>query len=448
MKINDLFMGSDTENKQEYYKAIKECESLAKLKLKPIKKKDIAYMEEKAERTTNYITLLDSYKGKIVERIIAYIRRNKKLHYKEVQRLIEGNYYCCARDLYCGSICGNRVVWEWTRPSYYYWNWRDFGVWFVSRRFTIYGNRRYNVEDIAKIDNSLKYCGFRVEEYWGRYTYNYLTDYITIYRKYPILEMLGKLKMETYTHNVRFLETLSSDKGFRKYLYNQKEILNKATTTEILSAYKRNISVFNYQKQKTIESFGKQLKENIDLDLDINKTYDYLHKNAISMSLYKDHINALKYLHLDLTDTKNIYPNNFMYWHDYYTSQVNTIKNQKIDTDILANVDKIKTYFGKKSKDYTFIFAKNSQELINEGEILHHCVGRMGYNQKIANGKVFIVFVREEKDKPLYTMEISSKFDKILQFYGDHDSVVDNSIWEIAKKWLSNGKRKYQQAIA
>ncbi|MBQ7340246.1 MAG: PcfJ domain-containing protein [Clostridia bacterium] len=73
------------------------------------------------------------------------------------------------------------------------------------------------------------------------------------------------------------------------------------------------------------------------------------------------------------------------------------------------------------------IIAKSPSELINEGSILHHCVGNMGYDQKVVDEKSLIFFIRtkDQPDTPLVTVEYSmdnfllsadftsSKFEKV-----------------------------------
>ena len=106
--------------------------------------------------------------------------------------------------------------------------------------------------------------------------------------------------------------------------------------------------------------------------------------------------------------------------------------------------------YDKKSV-YIAIIAQKPSDLTREGELLHHCVGRMGYDQKFAREESLIFFIRtrEQPDVPLVTVEYSLKNKKVLQCYGDHDSRPNESIMQfVNKKWLPYANRKLKQIAA
>ena len=94
---------------------------------------------------------------------------------------------------------------------------------------------------------------------------------------------------------------------------------------------------------------------------------------------------------------------------------------------------------------------------MREGGLLHHCVGRMGYDQKMSKGKTLIFFIRQT-DKPtvpFVTAEIRPKDGKLLQCYGDHDSKPADEVMSfVNEQWLpriekliSKGAVKYDCAM-
>lgn len=106
--------------------------------------------------------------------------------------------------------------------------------------------------------------------------------------------------------------------------------------------------------------------------------------------------------------------------------------------------------YDKKSV-YIAIIAQKPSDLTREGELLHHCVGRMGYDQKFAREESLIFFIRmkDEPEKPLVTVEYSLKTKKVLQCYGDHDSKpAEEVINFVHKKWLPYANRKLKQLAA
>ena len=59
-------------------------------------------------------------------------------------------------------------------------------------------------------------------------------------------------------------------------------------------------------------------------------------------------------------------------------------------------------------------------EIVNEGKLLHHCVG--GYANRHAHMKLHIMFIRttEKPDVPFYTVEVDL-FGKIVQVRGQRN---------------------------
>lgn len=106
--------------------------------------------------------------------------------------------------------------------------------------------------------------------------------------------------------------------------------------------------------------------------------------------------------------------------------------------------------YDKKSV-YIAIIAQKPSDLTREGDELHHCVGRMGYDQKFAREESLIFFIRtkEEPDKPLATVEYSLKNHAVLQCYADHDSKPNEDILNfINNKWLPYANRKIKKLAA
>ena len=97
------------------------------------------------------------------------------------------------------------------------------------------------------------------------------------------------------------------------------------------------------------------------------------------------------------------------------------------------------------------MIARSPQDLIREGDILHHCVGRMNYDQKFAREESLIFFVRNASDPetPFVTVEYSLLQHKVLQCYGEHDHRPDDNVLEfVNKKWLPYANRKLKKIAA
>ena len=150
-------------------------------------------------------------------------------------------------------------------------------------------------------------------------------------------------------------------------------------------------------------------------------------------------------LNLDLTEPKNYMPHDFMHWHDVRIDEYNS-KLAKLDEEKRAELYKAFSEVSAAykplecfSKNYSVFIAKSPSELVREGGLLHHCVGRMGYDQKMSKGKTLIFFIRQT-DKPtvpFVTAEIRPKDGKLLQCYGDHDKRPDDKVMSfVNEEWL------------
>ena len=96
--------------------------------------------------------------------------------------------------------------------------------------------------------------------------------------------------------------------------------------------------------------------------------------------------------------------------------EYNTAKALKDEQERKALYDKFAAVASKylgleydKKSVYIAIIAQKPSDLIHEGELLHHCVGRMGYDQKFAREESLIFFIRtkEQPDVPFVTVEYS-----------------------------------------
>lgn len=191
---------------------------------------------------------------------------------------------------------------------------------------------------------------------------------------------------------------------------------------------------------------------------DIEKFVAYLGAQNISVYSYNDYFKACKYLALNMSEDKNRYTHDFKRWHDIRIDEYNTAKALKDEQERKALYEKFSAVASKylgleydKKSVYIAIIAQKPSDLIREGDELHHCVGRMGYDQKFAREESLIFFIRtkEEPEKPLVTVEYYLKNKKVLQCYGDHDSKPTEEVINfVHKKWLPYANRKLKQLAA
>ena len=147
-----------------------------------------------------------------------------------------------------------------------------------------------------------------------------------------------------------------------------------------------------------------------------------------------------------------------MRWHDVRIDQYATA----VAEENKAAKRALKRAFGEVAQKYLSlqhdkrsaficIIAKTPADLVREGEALHHCVGRMNYDQKMIREDSLIFFVRtkEQPDTPFVTLEYSLKTHKVLQCYGEHDHKPSDAVLHYVNKvWLPYANREIKKLTA
>ena len=209
----------------------------------------------------------------------------------------------------------------------------------------------------------------------------------------------------------------------------------------------------SYRKYRMQLSKDSDLKELRTLfKTESEKFVFYLIKQNTNPYSYRDYLYACNYLGLSMNEDKNRYPHDFKRWHDIRIDEYNTAKAMKDAEERKALYKKFAAVASKylwleydKKSVYIAIIAQNPSDLIREGELLHHCVGRMGYDQKFAREESLIFFIRtkEQPDVPFVTIEYSPKQKRVLQCYGNNGTKPDDGVIEfVNKKWLPYANRK------
>ena len=287
-------------------------------------------------------------------------------------------------------------------------------------------------------------------------------QYLRLYRQYPQIELLMKFGFTRIAQSKMILNLTAKDKKFCKWLIRNKEqILDSHCYIDvIIRAYRTGKDIASLQAYRQAkltlrtDNHREEIKE-LFKGKNLERFFDYIAKQKTNISSYCDYIKACKHLGLDLTQEKNLLPHDFKRWHDIRTDEYATkkaLEDEEKRKELYAKFAEIAMKYtplehAKKSA-FVCIIAKSPAELIREGEILHHCVGRMNYDQKFVKEESLIFFVRNKNnpDVPLVTLEYSVKNKKILQCYGDHDTKPNESILHYVNKiWLPYARKTIKQ---
>lgn len=434
-------------------------------KIKPIPKYIVNRIKatDSKDRTivpgrTRFYAYLTKNDGELVKVTVAVKQQGKNWFCKQV--VVHGIHsdVCFGKDIGYTYLGGYTVGW-YDLGLYKNPRWLDCDGWGFGqdKLFDPYAplvNKEYVLEHFPEY----KYSA--VDLYKGCELFKYLR----LYEEYPQIEYLMKLGLQNLAMSKQILRLAGKDVKFRKWLAkNRKELSDyKIIIPSVLKAYKTHRPITetnNYIKARnslTKDRFLKPLAELFKNDLE--RFFSYIAEQDISPYSYKDYYNACTYLGLDMSIDKNRYPHNFKHWHDIRTDEYNTAKALKDEQERKELYNKFaavaRKYLGleyDKKSVYIAIIPQKPSDLINEGELLHHCVGRMGYDQKFAREETLIFFIRakEQPDIPLVTVEYSPTQKSVLQCYGDHDSKPSEEIMTfVNKKWLPYANRQLKQLAA
>ena len=432
-------------------------------KIKPIPK----YIEKKIKAIdatypvrgrTRFYAYLTKNDGELVKITVAVKEKKNKWCCKQVAVHGVHSDKCFVKDMEFTYVGGYSVGWHaegFGKHKPWYedgcWGWTD------DKLFDPYApivNSEYILEKFPEY----KYSA--IDRYMGVQLFKYLR----LYEKYPQIEYLTKLGLQRLAFSTQILRLCGKDKKFRKWIANNRQDIIRSSyyISSIIKAYKTSGSIKEideFERKKKYFDSTQQIGSVKALVKDeLEKFFDYVETQEISFYSYRDYLDACLYLGLDMSEEKNRYPHDFRRWHNIRIDEYHTAKALTDERARKALLDKFATVAEKyialqydKKSNFISIIAHSPNDLINEGQALGHCVGRMNYDQKFAREESLIFFIRtkEAPNTPLVTVEYSPSRKKILQCYGKNDSTPNDTILEfVNKKWLPFANRQLKKLAA
>ena len=289
------------------------------------------------------------------------------------------------------------------------------------------------------------------------YTDEDVLQYLRLYEQYPQAEYLVKLGLFRYATSKQILQKVGKDKQFRKWLSMRREDFSRDLydIPTVLQAYKKGWELKATKAYNTI-CRDKDLQPIRDMLAGEYKEYlAYIEKQGISNRDYLDYLTACNFLGLDMTEAKNRFPHDFKHWHDVRADEYNTAKALKDAEERKELYNKFSQVAEKyialqhdKKSEFVAMIARSPAELMREGDILGHCVGKMNYDQKFIREESLIFFVRssEQTDKPFVTVEYSPAQKKVLQCYAKGNKKPDEDVlYYVNQVWLPFANRRLKK---
>lgn len=155
---------------------------------------------------------------------------------------------------------------------------------------------------------------------------------------------------------------------------------------------------------------------------------------------YLDYLRMREERGYDLNNSVFLYPRDLQAAHAQMVTETNEARlkekseqDEKMFPNISEKYEKLHKRYHYESDGLCIRPARSVDEIIREGQILHHCVGNSTYLEKHNRGESFILFLRktDAPDIPYITVEIRQE--RIVQWYGQFDKKPDR---EENERWL------------
>ena len=432
-------------------------------KIKPIPKYIIRLIQKADAQDTitpsgqvRFYSYLTKNDGELVKVTVACKNRGKRWHCKQV--IVHGIHSdkCFLKDI-CQNYMHNYSV------GWYEEGLQRYAKWFEDNEWGWQYDEYFNIccpilnAEYALRFSEYKYSAIDIYPFFDTF------KYLRLYEQYPQAEMLVKFELSSYATSKQILQKVEKDKQFRKWLIaNRNEIIGHGYYVgTLLKAYKTNRPLEIVQKtEANKKSFFykdnyKDIKRLFSTDNEITAFLEYIEKQNANISSYSDYLNACTYLGLDMSLPKNRLPHDFKRWHDIRIDEYHTAKalkdaeeRKELYVRFAAIAEKYLPLQRDKEDTFIVIIAKNPQDLIHEGNILNHCVGRMNYDQRFIREESLIFFIRnkETPDTPFVTVEYSLENHTVLQCYGYRDSKPDEQVLDfVNNKWLPYANKQIRK---
>ena len=234
---------------------------------------------------------------------------------------------------------------------------------------------------------------------------------------YSKMEFLYKPEIERYTD---ILASIDSVKDFTN-------LLNITTSyNQIVSELESAKNILNYH------IFGNEELSPLALHERLKNINSYYINDTIKMYKVINRDKTLKdfYNTLKTTTMEEL--------HNKYQLVYQAITNAKIEQEYQEVISQLNVQ-EYDNGEFSITIPKTTQDIINEGKALHHCVGV--YVDKVIRREDMIYFLRKDREVPYVTIEVKDK--KVTQVEGDMNNRFiskGSPEYEAIKEWAALNK--------
>lgn len=185
--------------------------------------------------------------------------------------------------------------------------------------------------------------------------------------------------------------------------------------------------------------------------LTVMRCLRYLERQKSDITTLLDYWNMGRRAGLDLRDEHVQLPKSLKREHERMVEAERIARNEEEKRRKQAEIEKRRPAFEKavapleawswEDGGICIRPVHTEQELIDEGSVLHHCVG--GYGQTVAKGESCIFFIRraETPDKPWFTLQVEIAELKEIQNHGLRNCGPTMEVKEFVNRWLAHVRK-------
>ncbi len=457
---------------------------------RPLEEVALEHFEDKLERYPLLFSIIEKDSTGLVEVVFGMKRVKNEVKmqvlavipehpsYPNLVRNLYYNYYGTARGAFSYGYDGKG-----TRSGYYNFAYEDrlglavddFPMEKLWRRNTL-----ITAEKLTELDPNLKYCSWRP-------CFKHVIDYIKLYRIYPqACEMLIKLGLYRFL-TFKACEMLKKEPSFVRWVARNAENIKKRDMAPQTAhnAYRKNPGgdpvsyydslMYRCECGREVALEDKRVYAEVLKHTTQERLARYIKDAHTNSRSYSDYLIACDWLELDLSDTKVLFPHDFKQMHDNYVTQYAAYREEQarqvrlraeraqaevdrknreelehLAENMKKTADKYSFLSAYRDDDYVVLVAQSKEDLIHEGAVLKHCVGRMPYDLKMAREQSIVCFIRRSIDPatPFVTAEVkvTEQTLRVVQCYGYDDTLVPE-VDEFTKAWMRNANSHYRKEV-
>lgn len=265
------------------------------------------------------------------------------------------------------------------------------------------------------------------------------------FSKESIFQTLGLSKQDTrYIQEINGgSEVLNAIKSLRK-----KEI--KFTYEQFEEAWSTFGDCFDdFQKVLNYGTIGKILKY---LKQQVRGRAREKYKNILKDWI--DYIGMGTRLGYNFENDFVLFPNNLKERHNAAAfliqerEQEKRVQEKRKENSIINRMyQDLSKKFGFETKNLMIVFPESAEDIVKEGQNMHHCVG--SYVKRVVEGKTAILFIRkkDEPNEPFFTMEVRNN--RVEQCRGKYNCAMTDEVRsfveQFKKKCLREKKNRKQR---